>query len=346
MGRFGLGASPFRLAAMRRSLAAIALAAIGLIASAPTATAGVGYSVIVDSPRGVARGSVAVTAHVTGGVGDAEHASYQISGGSPVQMEKTGPGKFGGATLATEGLANGDYELEVRVWGDVPPYDPSDPGTYARQSVIVSVDNAPPAPSGVAAVASGSTVRVTWGAIPTSDRSDFAGYRVLGRSGTSCSGTSGYRQIAELSAARFTAGGLAPGAYCYRVAALRSSPVSGTIASGLSAPVRATIGSSGGGGVPNDFGELGEVGSAVPPRPPVLGDGSLEVSDGRFNDLLPYGPKTITQQAESEAIDGLTSSVDEPGVGPKQAVSFVAAGLILSVAALLLRRFLAFAPER
>lgn len=332
---------------MRRSLAAIALVAIGLLAMAPIAAAGVGYSVIVDSPRGVARGSVAVTAHVTGGVGDVEHASYQISGGSPVQMEKTGSGKFGGVTLATQGLANGDYELEVRVWGDVPPYDPSDQGTYARQSVIVSVDNAPPAPSGVAADASGSTVRVTWGAIPTSDRGDFAGYRVLGRSGTSCSGSSGYQEIAELSAARFTAAGLAPGAYCYRVAALRSSPVSGTIASGLSTPVRATIGSTGGGGgVPNDFGKLGEVASADPPRPPALGDGSLEVSDGRFTEDLPYGPKTITQQAESEAIDGLTSSVDEPGVGPKQAVSFVAAGLILSVAALLLRRFLAFAPDR
>ena len=335
---------------MRRALLLLASIAAAVFAAAPVAVAGVGYSTIVDSPRGVARGTVTVQAHVTGGVGDAEYAAYRV-GGNWISMEKVSEGSFASSSRpwTTDGLPNGDYPLEVRVWGDVPPYEPNDPKTYASQVVTVSVDNAPPAPGSVSARPSAGGVEVSWGAVATSGRGDFRGYRVLAGRGRSCADAT-YREVAETSAAAFAHTGVSYGAWCYRVMALRASTVSGEIASVpsaaasvvLRAPRVPTT------QIPDGFGGIGANGSraADPPPAPVLGEGRLDVSDGRFDQDLPYGPRTVTQEVEGEAPAALTELSDEPGVGPRQGLTLVAAGLVLATFALLLRRFLAAAPER
>lgn len=336
---------------MRRVLTILAGLQLALVFGAAPARAGVGYSVIVDDPRGVARGTVVVRAHVTGGVGDAEFAAYRLGGGW-VSMEKTGEGSFASSSSpwATEGLPNGDYQLAVRVWGEVPAYDASDPKTFAEQIVTVSVDNAPPAPHGVRARAADGGIDVSWPAVATAGRGDFRGYRVLAARGP-CGGAA-YHEIAETSATALTQTDVRPGTWCYRVVALRASTVSGEIASAPSAVASVVLRAADvpSTTIPDGFGGVGATGdeaSGGPPKPPALGDGSLEVSDGSFVEDLPYGPQTVTQRAEgsaSDEIEGLAS--DEPGVGPRQAVSLVAAGLILATFALLLRRFLASAPER
>ncbi|HWC31516.1 MAG TPA: hypothetical protein VG709_00120, partial [Actinomycetota bacterium] len=304
---------------------------------------------IVDSPRGVARGTVTVQAHVTGGVGDAEYAAYRV-GGNWIQMEKAGEGRFTSSSRpwGTAGVANGDYTVEVRVWGDVPAYEANDSNTYASQAVTVSVDNPPPAPAGVSARPGGGGVEVSWRPVATADRGDFIGYRVLGGRAPSCANAP-YRQLAETSGTVFTHTAAAYGTWCYRVVALRASNVSGAVASAPSAPASvalraARVPST---SIPEGFGGVGAADGrdAAPPAPPALGDGKLKVSDGRFDEDLPYGARRVTQEVEGRVPGALRGASDEPGVGPRQGLTLVAAGLVLATFALLLRRFLAAAPE-
>lgn len=326
--------------------------AAAVLLLAGSALAGVGYSVQIDEPGTLARGAVRVRAHAAGGVGDAEYAAYHVgpawSEGAKVPMEKIADGMFRAVQRPwiTTGLPNGTYRLEVRIWGDVPPYDPAEANTFARQVLHVSVDNAPPSPGNLAGEVTLRTVRLRWGAVATSGRSDFVGYRVLRKSGASCAG--GYVAVGQTSATSFTAPGTAPGTYCFRVASLRSSDVSGVIASAPSAPLRLVVArpSGGGGTVPADPGFVTGAGNgAAPPPAPALGGGKLEVSDGAYGDRLPYGPRTVTQGVDVEG-DATPLSAREAGPDPRQAPTLVAAGLILAVAALLVRRFLAGAPAR
>jgi hypothetical protein len=128
---------------MRRVLlAAIAFAVLAI--AAPVAAAG--WSVSVDEPTAggegyaVVRGDVVVRASVSGGVGEARFAAYHArpSGGSwaeasSVAMARVGDGRFAAedAPLATAELPNGVYDLEVRVWGEVPEYRPNNPSTFS-----------------------------------------------------------------------------------------------------------------------------------------------------------------------------------------------------------------------
>ncbi len=322
------------------------MASVGL--SVPAGA--VSYSATIDVPGSVARGTVMVKAHVSGGVGNAEYAAYQVgSNGAWVAMDKVSDGVFESTSSpwATESLPNGGYRLEVRIWGDVPAYDPADPNTYAKQAISVGVDNAPPVPTGLTASPTGSSVGLSWKAVPTAGRSDFAGYRVLRKKSTSCAGDTGYTAVAETSAAALvTSAG--PGTYCYRVAALRQSVVSGVVASASSAPAKAVIkrAPSGSGAVTGNPGFVtGPAGGARPPAPPTLGRGKVTFSDGSYGDRLPYGSQTITQEVDSEA-EGLGAAAREAGVDPRRTPTLLAAGLILAVGALLLRRFLAAAQER
>jgi hypothetical protein len=57
------------------------------------------------------------------------------------------------------------------------------------------------------------------------------------------------------------------------------------------------------------------------------------------------GSRTITQEVNSEA-EALGQGAREAGVDPRRTPTLLASGLILAVGALLLRRFLAIAPER
>ena len=328
-------------------------ALVALVVLAGPAAAGVGYSVQVHEPGTVARGAVAVRAHAAGGVGDAEYAAYHVgpawSEGAKVAMDKVGEGMFRAVQRPwnTTALPNGTHRLEVRIWGDVPPYDPADANTFARRVLHVSVDNAPPTPGRLAGGANGRTVRLGWSPVATSDRSDFAGYRVLRKRGPSCAGTGGYVTVAETSAAAFSAPGTAPGVYCFRLAALRSSDLSGVIASAPSAPFRLVVSSPAGGAgtVPADPGFVtGSGNGAKPPPPPALRGGRLEVSDGAYGDRLPYRPRTVTQGVDVD--DGTPLAAREAGPDPRQAPTLIATGLIMAVAALLVRRFLAGAPAR
>lgn len=327
------------------------VAAVLLVAG--PAIAGVGYSVQIDEPGTIARGAVRIRAHVSGGVGDAQYAAYHVGGawseGAKVPMEKIADGVFRAdqRPWATTGLSNGTYRLEVRIWGDVPPYDPGDENSFARQVLHVSVDNAPPTPGKPSGGAASRAVRLRWSPVATSDRSDFTGYRVFRKSGPSCASGGGYVAVAETSAAAFTGPRTTPGIYCFRVASLRASDISGVIASAPSAPLQVVVSSptGGGGTVPADPGFVtGSGKGAAPPPPPALGGGKLKVSDGAYGDRLPYGPRTLRQGVEVDA-DGAPVA-REAGPDPRHAPSLIATGLILAVAALLVRRFLAGAPAR
>ena len=331
-----------------RSLLVAAFVVAGLALALPAGA--VGYTASIEEPGSVARGDVVVRARVSGGVGSAEYAAYQVgSGGAWVTMQKVDDGVFEALSSpwATARLPNGGYRLEVRVWGDVPPYDPGDASTYAKQAITVGVDNAPPAPTGLQSSTGGSSVGLSWKAPATAGRSDFLGYRVLRKKAASCTGTSGYTAVAETSAPSFVTSA-APGTYCFRVVSLRSSPVSGVVTSPLSSPARVVIraAGSGSGVVSGDPGFVtGRSGGAKPPAPPGLAGGKVKFSDGSYGERLPYGSRTITQEVDGDSAE-LGSTVREAGPDPRRMPTLMAAGLILAVGALLLRRFLAAAPER
>lgn len=322
---------------MRTALAGSIVAGL-LLAGAP-ATAAVGYTARIEQPepgpegtRDV-RGITDVVVRVSGGVGDATTAAYHLRPGGPwseaerVPLERTAEDRFEG-TLDTTGVPNDAYELEARVWGDVPPYRPGNPGTYASEVVTVRVDNPPPAPGAPSATATAGAVRLIWPSVETAGRSDFAGYRVWGRRGSACPGAiSAYEQLAETTDTSHTTT-IAPGGYCFRVAAVRTSPVAGTISSAPSPPVRI--------GVPASAGSVASAGAAAgPPPPPGLAEGESVVPDGGFGERLPYGPRTV-RSGDEVAEEALR----ELGPDPRATPLAVAAGLLLLVAAFHLRRFL------
>jgi hypothetical protein len=237
------------------------------------------------------------------------------------------------ATWDTTVWQNAAYVVEVRVWGDVPPYDPSDARTFARATTDVAVDNRPPTPQGVQGLSPASVVRFGWGEVATADRSDFDGYRILARRGTECPPeASAYRVLATIEQLLYVNERVAPARYCFRVASVRFSAVSGQVLSPLSAPVRILVERGAGGGIGVTTGEL-----PAPPPPPVPAEGTVEVSDGAFGEDLPYDPRTVTEVVEGE--EGFESR--EAGVDPRRTPTLIAIGLVLGVAALLIRRFLA-----
>jgi hypothetical protein len=314
------------------------LIALFVLAAAP-ASAGepsAGYDVTLESPGGPASGSVAVRVRVSGGVRDAEQAAFHLrTAGSWRQDASIGMARVEEnvfeAVLDTTLWPNAAYRLEVRVWGDVPPYDPDEPSTFARALSDVAVENAPPTPSRLEGLTRSPGVRLGWPAVETADREDFVGYRVLARKGTTCpAAVEAYRTVATLSQLLFASDRIGEGHYCFRVVAVRSSPVSGQIASPPTPGLRVQVV---GGSAPG----VEAVDAPVPPPPPPLGEGHVEVSDGEFVEGLPYDPQTVTT-----AVDGESSSspAREAGSDPRRMPTSIAVGLILMVSALLLRRFL------
>jgi hypothetical protein len=349
------------------ALSALALATL----FATPAFAGVGYTVTIESPYdgddGIAdvASVVAIRAAVTGGVGDAEQAAYHVrtdggwSSSASAYLPKSGDRRFGTDWDST-GLANGDYELEVRVWGEVPAYDADDPATFASAVVPMRIDNPPPAPAHVTVTGSAGTMRVAWNAVSAADREDFLGYRVWVHDGSGCPGDlASYSQAASTEETSFGTAGVEPGAYCVRVTAVRRSAVSGEIASALSAPARIRFGEEGratvaGGGKAGSTGVAGSGGgggystgstsAGAPPPPPDLYGGEVIVADGKYGEELPYDRRTITQLAEEAAAE-LEADGGELGPSPRTGPMAVAAGLFMAVAALHLRSFLRRRPE-
>ena len=334
---------------MRRVLQLVAATALAASLGAPAGASG--YSVEVEAPAAgpdgyaIARGMVPVRAVVSGGVGEAKHAAYHVrrageswSQGASVPLQRVGERAFESmdSPVETSGLPNGVYQLEVRAWGDVPPYRPSDVGTFASRVVEVRVDNPPAPPTRLRAGVAVGALRLSWRAAPGSSREDFLGYRLLSRR-RGC-GPQGHRVLAETSGTAY-ATGIEPGRYCVRVVSVRRSPVSETIASAASPNVEVRVPrGSGPGGI--SAGRVG--GSAIgmrpgarPPAPPALGDPTLSVSDDPFGDDLPYGPHTVTEALDDDAL-----SDEELGPDPRATPLAAAGGLVLALAALHLRGFL------
>jgi hypothetical protein len=274
-----------------------------------------------------------------------------------VRLQPAGENLFQDS-ISTETLPNETYKLEVRVWSDVPPYDPNDSRTFSRAVLDVSVDNPPPAVGALEVLSPATALRVGWPSVPTSDREDFLGYRVYVAKTRSCpADLAAYGQVAETEDLVYEDPSLGPGDYCVRVAAARESAVSQAVLSPPSSPVRVSISkgassaaveqggpvfgkgsgkSGGGGGV-----EL--VPEADPPPVPKLGDGDPVIADGEFIEDLPYGPQTVTQAPKGQASGEEVSF--EAGVDPKRTPTLIAGALILACLAGLIQRFLFLAPR-
>ncbi|HEV3475054.1 MAG TPA: hypothetical protein VG602_06790 [Actinomycetota bacterium] len=303
------------------------------------------YAVSVESPGPIAVGTVTIRAVVSGGVSPAaaqpKYAAYHIRTLGPwteeerSMMDRVSGGIFE-TTLAAGLLPNDAYRLEVRVWGDVPPYDPKDPATFARAVTDVAVDNPPPVPEGVQAASPSPALRIGWTPVDTADRSDFLGYRVLHRAGPCVAETSAYQVLGQVEDTLFTRR-LDAGRYCIRVAAVRSSAVSGEILSPLSAPARVALSPSAAAPLLGDLvtgtGEVPE-----PPPAPKLPEPDREFSDARFAEDLPYDGVVTTQVAVPARVR--QAAAVDPGPDPRQGPVLVAAGLILATASFLILRFL------
>ena len=296
--------------------------------------------ITIESPAGLASGVVPVRIRVSGGFRDAEQAAFQLRQGTEwndqqrTDMTPLGDGVFEGS-FDSSGIENGSYRLEVRAWGEVPPYDPSEGSTFARAIVDVAVDNAPPVPGTLQGVSPAPGIRIGWGPVPTSDRGDFAGYRVFGVKAATCpADASAYQPLADVSDPLYVDDAASPGRYCLRVASVRASAVTGSILSSHSGTIAIRVVRGAGSGIGSTT-----TGAPAPPPPPRLGDGELEISDGAFGEDLPYGPETITREVEGERAEG--SSAPEAGADPRRTPTLVAFGLVLGVGSLLIRRFLA-----
>ena len=335
---------------MRRFLALVLL----LLGAAPALAQqpSPGYAIAVDSPGPVVTGTAPIRVRVSGGVREAEFAAYHLreTGGwtesERVDLARPGEGAFIGS-IDTTSLENGSYRVEVRVWSEIPAYDPADPRTYGRAVVEVAIDNVPPTPVGLDALSPASALHVQWRPVPTGDRPDFVGYRLLLHRGKACPAEpTAYRTLAQLAQAAYTDPDIAPGTYCVRVAAVRDSAVTETVASTPSRPVKVSIVRAD--SVPG-LGELPGAGlaydstdkDATPPPPPGLGDGEAIISDGEFVEDLPYEPQTIWQSAGDDTEQAVAR---EAGVDPRRTPTLVAAGLILATLAALIIGFLRGAP--
>jgi hypothetical protein len=258
-------------------------------------------------------------------------------------------------------VPNGAYDLEVRAWGS--GYNPGDRTTYANQVIDVLIDNAPPPPGGVQTSTNSSSFRVTWNAISTAGRSDFVGYDVYQKSGNCTQDLSAFTKVAQVQATSYS-DAVPAGHYCFRVSSVRTSPVSGQIASGPSSPVLAKVGdtSSGGGGGGGGGGgsgsgggggggSSGEPGGSVrysiggreappaPDAPYISGGGYSTIEAGTYEEDLPYGETTIFESTEVDDVPGSQAS-DSFGGDPRAMPISIAAGLVLAMSALMLRRFL------
>jgi hypothetical protein len=331
-----------------RILRGILGGALVLVAAAP-ALGGVGYSVIIESPAPVegaptvVRGEVGVQARAEGGIGDATSAAYQARpAGQPwvekesLSLEPLPGGRFAASEpWSTHVLANGEHDLEVRVWGEVPSYDPDRPGTFARSVLRVVVDN-PPLPPRVKATTSVRAVRLRWKDVPTAEREDFLGYRVRTARAKACpSGAEPYTLSAEIVGSDWSDLGAAPGHVCYRVSSVRSSDVTGTIESTMSGPIHVLIRA----GVKAS---VLSTGVTSPPRVASASDAQGPPKQGTYDDTLPFASGgTLAEEAEGGS---KAAARRIPGPG-RDTAARAAVGLLLLAGALHLRRFLRAPPE-
>ncbi|MFN2543094.1 MAG: hypothetical protein ABR600_00790 [Actinomycetota bacterium] len=242
---------------MRRVLSAVALTlGVGLLAAQPANATLYAISLVGPQAQGgsaTVSGTATVEIAPTGPTkpaGAAYVVAPQGSGWdetSKVGMSKSSNGHFY-APLATGSIINGTYSLYARAWGgELKQYDPGDPSTYASDSLTLLVDNAPGTPQQLQGLPAPGAAILDWGAVTDSDRGDFVGYRVYvaAPSGDTCPDFGdAYRALQATDTTRVMVTGLDTGGQCFRVTAVRTSPVSGTIESGPSDATRVTISSA------------------------------------------------------------------------------------------------------
>jgi hypothetical protein len=186
--------------------------------------------------------------------------------------------------------------------------------------LALDVSNAPPVPQGLTVRGGAGSAFVEWEQVTTADRSDFAGYEVhvAAKAGTTCPGFGeAYTLRATTFATSHTEEGLAAGAYCFRVRALRSSPETGTVGSKVTGAAEARVAKG-------------------------TGEGTAGDPDGQYTPGLPYGPATeITPIDGGEAGGPLEAGAEEG----RNRWAFMAGGLVLAILALLLRRYVKTAPS-
>jgi hypothetical protein len=238
------------------------------------------------------------------------------------QLEAGGPWE---GFLDTTVIPNGSYRLRVRAWGgSAGAYDAGDPETYAGAVLTVDISNAPPAPQGLAVQGGAGQAFASWEAVATADRSDFAGYEVYlaAKAATGCPRFGeAYTVRATTFATDHTEEGLGAGLYCFRIRALRSSPLTGTIGSKVTGAQEARVAKGdalGSGGDPDD-------------------------PNGQYSPGLPYGPATeVTPIPGGPVAGGPLEAGAEEG---RNRWLFMAGGMVLAILALLLRRYVKTAPD-
>ncbi len=216
----------------------LSVAAILLVAPLPAAFAigpEVTAAVLGASDGGVVSGSVALTAQgkSDGGVTEVE----LFIAGASVSKNSTNGFRTSLSTAhnwATSGLRNGSYFVKATAKGA---------GGNAAQQISVIVDNPADAPTGVSASRSGDVVTVNWNA---NSEPDISGYEVQRDSG------SGFSKVGSTQSTSLE-DRPGSGTHVYRVVAVRASIVSDGKASAPSSStpsitVPAASGGGGGGG--------------------------------------------------------------------------------------------------
>lgn len=334
---------------MKRALLLSTLMAPLLAALISPALAGPGGEVLLASPAPdalgdrVIRGRAVIEAWLEGGVSGASFGAFHVRGagvwsqGDAVGLHEVDKERFLSEPWPSAGLPNGAYELEVRVWDEVPAYDPADPATFSARVFRVVIDNAPPAPEKVLGVASVRAARLSWTPVAEAERGDFEGYRVWAAPGVACpEALEDYELLAEFAGTSFASAGLEPGRTCFRVTAARFSATTGSIDSVLSAPLRLLIPATaaqaarGAGGA--------RVAGAPEPARLASEDPTPPTREGTFRKRLPYAPGAPVE--EPPALLARRDVTDEPGPIGASTARVLAGGSILLLSGIQLRLFL------
>lgn len=348
---------------MRRTILS-SLLGLALAAALVSPAWAEGFTISISSPSSghISTGTVGVRVDYAVQQESPTDAAWQLQPGAGSWVDNTGTlmspaGSGWDSSYDSTKYANGAYRLIVRAWGG--GYDPADTSSFAESSVDLRINNAPPVPSGLRASGSGGSVTVAWDAIDGQDRPDFRGYEVYraALSGSSCPGIDGYAFRTTVTSPTYSESGVTQ-SYCYVVVASRTSPVNATISSDPSSPVVANKngqvgggGGNGGGGGGDDggggsdgpvsyvrYGSSGRGGAAQAPDAPEVRE---VIPDGPFDEHLPYTPTTVEDFNRILSEGGGVTNVLAGSDARHRAFTLVAAGLLLGVSAMQIRRFVA-----
>lgn len=206
---------------MRRLLLVVGAMTVALL---PTPAFGASAKIPNLSSGAVVSDTITVRCQGSGSSGIAKVELF-INGSSVAKNAPSGLQQSAETSYnwTTNGLKNGGYTIRCAAT--------ENSGASDSQTITVTVDNAPSAPTGVTAATSGNQVTVSWNANP---EPDITGYRVERDSG------GGFSELATVNGTSHT-DSPGPGNHSYRVVAIRNSSVSGGKPSAPSGSVGAYI---------------------------------------------------------------------------------------------------------